>query len=438
MKASYYNHLVSNGPTATLIFNALRHSITEIDSEIAKRIEQNDFAGIDPKTISILKAQGIIVDKLFDEKKYFLINHQKSKYHSDTAEFIILTTYACNLSCPYCYEGHGQKSKLSKMFKKYMDLDTANRTVKFITNWSRDIGVKKIIITLFGGEPMLNIKIGLHIIREIYSFAMNNGIEFNCTAFTNGTLLTLEIINELKKYNFDKPLITLDGSRDYHNEKKVLAKKGTFDLILGNIKLLQDNGLSTMIRINVDRSNTGSIDKLLSEIERSGLKKIELSFKPIHELTNRECKLCGYSDQEFAKFAPTLWEKALKRGFAVANIDIYDSLVYCGNQMTNNLAIDPFGDLYTCLNYVGNTEHRFGNIGDGTANPNFNHVYYDWMSRNPLDLDGCNNCKLLPICAGGCVGQAHNEKGGYHFGHCITEKWLIPELVKLNYVYGKR
>ena len=145
-----------------------------------------------------------------------------------------LLSYACNFACPYCYEKSHQSSRLSfeqidKIFSMYDDE-------------IRDIG-------FFGGEPLL--PGNMDVIKYIISKAPS--ATYNVT--TNGYYLD-EFIDILEQINVVSLQITLDGSREQHNKTRILTNgKGTFDKVIGSIKLALQRGLPTTVRMNVSPEN---------------------------------------------------------------------------------------------------------------------------------------------------------------------------------------
>jgi uncharacterized protein len=149
-------------------------------------------------------------------------------------------TANCNLHCPYCYEGHGIQQLKGRKLEGSLQPDVSKKIISFIKDWTIENKAGEVIITLFGGEPLLNYKEGSRILREIFKWSRERKIKFKSGMFTNGTLFNEKIIRDLKKYNFNKPLITFDGSRHYHDRKKNFGNKelGTYDGLIDNLKLL--------------------------------------------------------------------------------------------------------------------------------------------------------------------------------------------------------
>lgn len=105
---------------------------------------------------------------------------------------MLMITHACNLNCSYCYEPYKQNS--------YMNIDLAkniiSREAKFVHD---DEQFDELQIEFMGGEPFTNFRL----IKEIVEWLEKGAIDvpWICYSSTNGTLLTDEIKDWLRKHN---------------------------------------------------------------------------------------------------------------------------------------------------------------------------------------------------------------------------------------------
>ena len=72
----------------------------------------------------------------------------------------------------------------------------------------------------------------------------------------------------------------------------------------------------------------------------------------------------------------------------------------CGADSTRSIVIAPDGALYKCWNDIGIKEYSIGNINE--AEPQYSERYYDYMMYDATADERCKDCKILPICMGGC------------------------------------
>ena len=81
-------------------------------------------------------------------------------------------------------------------------------------------------------------------------------------------------------------------------------------------------------------------------------------------------------------------------------------------------AIDPQGYLYMCNHDLGRPSRAFGNVAD----PAFRDLsnWQPWISFDWFRGPECRDCKVLPICLGGCPHARMATGPDYREGlHCV-------------------
>ena len=271
----------------------------------------------------------------------------KRKYHSDILNITILLTLACNLKCIYCYEGAARINDIM------IDRDMADRIINFIQLRATNYNIKRINITLFGGEPLLNFDIGKYILGELKKYCYHTSKILSCGIITNGTLLSNEIINELKIYNCNYIQLTLDGPKQIHDHRRMYKdNRGSYDDVISALKLINNRKdfIKAVIRINIDKTNIDSAYQVLEILEEEGLSTHRLDFGVVHGNTESCASYKGncYIEEELATVLDLLWQKAESCGF-INNFNPRRTNMFCGMSGENAFTIDPNGDLYKML-----------------------------------------------------------------------------------------
>ena len=80
----------------------------------------------------------------------------------------------------------------------------------------------------------------------------------------------------------------------------------------------------------------------------------------------------------------------------------------CGATIVNYFVIGPKGELYKCWNDIGDENFIVGNVVENKI------TNYELLSRyiggpNMMDDPKCCECKLFPICDGGCAWNRHKN-----------------------------
>lgn len=443
MKPSRYNIFVSAAHGKSFVYNPLKGGILAVDEELRTCLEKNQLEKIDPALLEPLKKHGFIINDDSDELKIQRLKHNLRKYNRNkSSSYLIYTTYSCNLRCPYCYEGPVVDLEYKPAF---MDPEMTSQVVEFIKTQTLRNRSQMVCIGLYGGEPLLNMECCETVTRTISEWCEEVGIRFYTTITTNGTLLTERGYSRIGKY-LSSVHITLDGPQQFHDKKRVREDgSGSYAEILDNLKLLKDTKEHLSIRINFDEESNDFIIEVLKDLEKIGLKgrpHFNIYFAQI--IPQTAC-LTFPTDPEYRKwrmesisYFPPLLRMAIERGWKdhlAVDIGQEHSLVpvnvaSCDYVKDGIYSIDPLGDVYVCPASGGDITYRVGTLRNGTVM--WNSSYYNIITRDPSLRAPCTNCRILPMCGGGCSIAAYFKYKDYHKTFCNFNKELIYERLKAH------
>ena len=134
-------------------------------------------------------------------------------------------TQKCNFNCIHCYEGEKQAVEMSLS------------DIKHIIDQLELNSVKE--LQIIGGEPMLHSRF-----LDILDYC--SGKFELISVFTNGTLISSDIIERLKKLNATV-YVSLHANKE-EDFDKITRSKGMYAKVLKNIESLRDSGLKTIIK----------------------------------------------------------------------------------------------------------------------------------------------------------------------------------------------
>lgn len=320
---------------------------------------------------------------------------------------------ACNLRCVYCYEGAGIISNES------LSDTTRHAILQFIKKQALHRKVEQVSICLFGGEPLLGFKKHVGFLEEVKSFCDEEALSFITTIVTNGTLVTQESLDLLVKFNCKQIQITLDGTKAFHDTRRVTINGGgSFDETVRGIKLIkQDSRLhNPVIRINIDKTNIDNVQALLEYLRDENLTSCTIDFGIVKSTTAACASYSGncFLEEELGELLFPMWELVERLGFNAADQRPMQRSMFCGLYSDASFTIAPSGDLYKCWDHVTDAQHRIGKLDatgelvETTAN------YFKWMTRNPYYIDECRACVYLPTCGGGCAAISFSQTGDYN------------------------
>lgn len=175
-------------------------------------------------------------------KKWADLIQQFLKVTLDKKEILVANfelTARCNLQCKMCYVCRPANDKLAQ------DRELSSAQWVRISEEARDAGL--LFVTLTGGEVFLRKDF-----KTIYEKLMKLG--FIIKIYTNGTLITPEIINWLATMPPKEVSITLYGTSRETYQKVTGYAKG-FDKAVQAIDGLREKGISTEIKTTVIHGN---------------------------------------------------------------------------------------------------------------------------------------------------------------------------------------
>ncbi|MCK4664028.1 MAG: SPASM domain-containing protein [Bacteroidales bacterium] len=436
MKPSKFNIYIKRPDNETLIFNSFSDSRVIVDEELLNIIKNCEQLTDKSRMSQLLelKELGILTESKMNEDKEIEYWFQKMKFDSSILSATILTTFACNMKCIYCFE-QGVDSNIS------MKQEIINNTCAWLTNRMEQLRPKELVIIFFGGEPLMNLKAVEYISKTLFLESQKQGVKLSIEIITNGILLTPKLIDFLLPFGLRKVKVTLDGDQKTHDRMRPLkvAKykdKGTYNRILENLLKIKGK-VPIFIGGNYDNISKSHIPVLLDDLKEMGFKDEikEIAFKPILGFPNHEknsihkIDACTFSETNVDDLY-WLVQETEKRGFKPMK---KIALGPCEAVRENSFTIDPSGKIYKCSAMVGREEYSVGNVNKDWENSSFNSVNVSFMTSDAWK--NCLNCKFLPLCGGGCRLGALMQKGNLDDISCekeyfekVLNKLIISEI----------
>lgn len=393
LKESIYNIIIPSlsDNDNICIYNSKSGAIIKLEQDVYKDLHSLIFDSARIKEyLSALLKQGIIVDAEKNELKEIIFEMRARQYENrGMLSLIVAPTLQCNYKCIYCFED----SFLSTKAMSAEEIRNINRFVeRYVEKFS---STQKIRIQWFGGEPLLAFE---NVIRplscSLINFAKEKNIGYDAKIITNGYLLNEYILKLLvEECNVIDFQITFDGRRDNYNRMKcpplnayAITKQNI--LSLSRYKATTHNNLNVSIRINVDNSNMSDARLFVEEIKQDNQYKNNFNFYlgrirgTKNSLDISEFELC---ENEFDAFINR------SRGA------LYPKKIWCNQYTFNSFCVGPQGELYKCEHDFGCKERVIGNLVNGLY---FNEYLEKYMNQ-PI-ANCCKECKIFPICLGGC------------------------------------
>jgi 12,18-didecarboxysiroheme deacetylase len=163
-------------------------------------------------------------------------------------------TRRCNLKCVHCYSQSDNKA-----YENELSTDEAKSLIKDIADFGSPV------ILFSGGEPLMRKDL-----FELIECATSNGLR--AVISTNGTLITEETAERLKKYNLSYVGISLDGLREVNN--KFRGSEEAFDNAIKGIRNCKKAGLKVGLRFTINKRNAEEIPDIFNLMREENIPRV--------------------------------------------------------------------------------------------------------------------------------------------------------------------
>jgi uncharacterized protein len=441
MQPSMFNVQVPvPGRDDVFLMNTFTDAQLMVSSDVASLLSRASDAGAawnadEQQALETLAEHGFLVKDRASEREKLDQFFRDVREDTNQLRITVLTTLQCNFACEYCIQGdHGDYNKNATK----MSLERAAELVAWVEGRLEAVKPSRFVLTLFGGEPLLNLPVCYFLAEELWKATQARGVEMLVNVITNGLLLTEEVVDRLTPCGLNGIKVTLDGDRDAHNLSRPLrGGQGTFDKIIANVRKV-----SPKVRIsiggNFDAASVDSYPALLDFLaEQEFAPRISrVAFKPVIKPSSNVpkrmipltvvgdsgkplggacmtaagsgigsgkgssvCDNCHFVDDQMIH----LMEETQKRGFPTMD-GVH--MGPCEIHKRNAHTIGPEGALYACPGFAGEKQQSVGNIqGTRDVVQAAAAERYDALAA----WKACGDCAFIPVCAGGCTTAAHAE-----------------------------
>jgi uncharacterized protein len=446
---------------SSVLFQSVTGAIDIVSRDVARSLvrhrnacEPLETQDIPTEVIDQLRQRGhLTFQNPIDEQttyEHFVTELHKRRQELASGYVMIVTTYACNLRCPYCFQNivrDRQPSASSFLTPDMVDTYFRRTLPAALRSTFEDLHV-----TLYGGEPFLANAIPA--VERILHYSRVRG--FSVSAISNGTTIhhNAHLFGTVPG-TVSSVQITLDGPPKDHDVSRIpTTGTPTFFEIIRNIELLANAGVQVQVRVNTTKSvapNLPELESILAErglLNRPNISIYTRSVHGIHSPVDGTPSVSGYGEWHLVRDMSKSGVQALRSPLDRAQSDVRRILVapdriferstnFCMQNRSNALILDHRGDVYGCYEEAGFPKRAIGKVtADGVIE--FGERHKKNLSRTLVSYDPCRTCSIGLACGGGCPVAAETECGTIFSSFCDSRKQLIARAVVAEALQGGR
>jgi uncharacterized protein len=354
----------------------------------------------------------------FQKHNLFLTSEKEAHYRGEIdrsferfrenrgLNFYVSPHFDCPMGCQYCFQQN------VKTTTEKLKIEHIGHIMKFVSEEKKRQGIEKVIIVLFGGEPLLPQAYDFN--RALLAAAASHG--YKVRIVTSGTTVTdkyLTLMNEHKAIISDID-ITIDGPEEVHNHLRPLKSGAlSFHIIKDTIDTLLGMGLPVSAKINIGRENSAHLGQFFETIETfswTGFPRFRILINFVRNFGGIEVQDQKLSDgtavielvRALTAAPPRVQEKVTIDSVKMVNYLAHGFLsrtffsgdprpVFCNSDSRTTYSIGPDGNVYSCNWMVGQEEFADTSILQAKKKK-------DKASEGP-----CGECDISTLCGGGCM-----------------------------------
>ncbi len=357
----------------------------------------------------------------------------------------------CNLECRYCY-AHTDCTD-----KKNMDIKVMKKAIdRFF-----ELDINNINIEFHGGEPLVQYKNIMKACSYAIELANKQHKKVSFSMQSNMTFLNEDCIKMLKKYNISIR-ISLDGMKEDNDYYRIDKNgKGSYNKIINNLKILNENGIYPEVVSVVSKRNVDKlIDmyKLFVSLNLSRIRLVPFWSQGMGNEISSDVVPPEYLVDKYIELMEWMLEynkqqsdnnKKIKMFSLQKEIEALTSFSRsymclrcpCGAGI-NMVDVSVDGNIYPCEEMNEIEEMCIGNIYSGTIMDQYkkSNVIKALKERNPDNIEECVSCPWKRHCQSGCANKNYQRYGAIETksDKCDFYKKYFEELIWFMHRKGEQ
>ncbi|NMD71293.1 FibroRumin system radical SAM peptide maturase [Bacillus sp. DNRA2] len=436
---------------AVVLYHSLRMKPVYLTREAFKGLQDwlaSPFCDLIDNAPDSIKAEVTELSKFkiltkTDDEDDKVLNFVKSKIPGPAINvcYMILSEQ-CNFACKYCFLGNNDIEKRNKFLLQDMTPETADEAIEFFIRQIKLSGLdfedNNPVVIFYGGEPMVNFPVLVHIAKRLNSLRESEKCIKNVemSMVTNGLLLNEERILKLKELGVSIA-ISVDGFTEETNKMRVdVAGNPVFRRILKTLDLCKSLGVDVSLSVTLSEDTIKDTTNILNLVDNYGIKAFGFNIM----MSSNTFVLPQSYNEAAAQFIIDEFVELRKRGIYEDRImrklkSFSKSQVYfsdCAATSGGQIVVAPNGQVGICHGCLFDKKYFVTNINDDSFDATKDKDFIEWSQLTPLNQEYCMDCPSLGICGGGCPVNAMHLKPGNTI-HSVDERFCAHSKKTLEF-----
>lgn len=312
----------------------------------------------------------------------------------------ILPTRNCNAVCAYC----NFDSDLTKTH--FLEIKSALLIIDWMFEQFKQIKRDTFELHFFGGEPTIHTDMIEVIIYRVRYLAQQYNLKTHFEISTNGAF-DKKFAGFIGDY-FNSVVLSLDGTKEIQNKQRRLkGSNDSFEVVLGNAKILSDSQTELCIRVCVTSLNVDRLQEI-SEWIANEINPTAVDFEPMK--SNKKAESNGLMPPDPYSFAVNFYnsskilsDNGIRAVYSAAELN-EPKLTICPVGK-DAVILSPNGKISSC--YLMESDWINKGLDFNIGQIVNDKIYLD--TENVLKIRDlikekprCKNCFCKWSCAGGC------------------------------------
>ena len=325
------------------------------------------------------------------------LSKSRIRHPDDYVRMSIIPTHSCNFTCSYCYSRKGRRNES-------ISVEHLRLAINYFLR-ERQFNKKFFLFISGGGEPLMawdQLKFAIEYSR---AKALEHGYSLEIMEICNGSLLTEEVIDFLKKHHVNL-CISFEILEELQN-----IHRGHYSLVREKIGLLLQKKLYPSFNATITPESVHHLSEMIEEVSRQypGVRNVMFEpFTAVDGFVSLE-KMQDFYDSFLTEFT-----KAKQLADAL-DIQLNTSILDDFNRVAERhcqgkLCLTPAGCFTICHSATSPLEKQFAKCVYGEVSTTKGLVFDQrkfegLMNVNVYSRKECETCFAKWHCGGGCMNK---------------------------------